>query len=59
VSNNPGYVTLTLQCCKSDHKFLITYDIGIAESQWKVCEKHFKEEELFQKNIKDKKEIEK
>jgi len=37
---------------------LITYDIGTDESQWKVCEKHFKEEILFQKNIKEKKEIE-
>jgi hypothetical protein len=37
---------------------LITYDIGTDESQWKVCEKHFKEDALFQKNIKEKKEIE-
>ena len=50
---------MTLQCCNGNHKFLITYDIGIDESKWKVCENHFNADILFQKNIKDKKEIEK
>ena len=49
---------MTLQCCKSTHKFLITYNVGPEESKWKVCEKHFNEEILFQKNILDKLEIE-
>ncbi|MBT7252222.1 MAG: hypothetical protein HN875_00630 [Candidatus Nitrosopelagicus sp.] len=47
-----------LRCCKSPSKYLITYDCGPQNSTWSVCEKHFQDEILFQKNIKEKKEIE-
>ncbi|MBC8503021.1 MAG: hypothetical protein H8D35_07880 [Nitrosopumilus sp.] len=46
------------ECCNDKPKFLITYNVGPDESQWKVCEKHFNEDVLFQKNIKEKKVME-
>ena len=48
---------MNLQCCKNNHKFLITYNVGPEKSKWKVCEKHFNADVLFQKNIEEKKEI--
>ena len=49
---------MPLKCCNSNPRFLITYNIGKDESRWKVCENHFNADILFQKNIKEKKEIE-
>jgi hypothetical protein len=48
-----------LRCCKSPAKYSIIFDCGQNNSTWLVCEEHFQNEILFQKNILEKKEIEK
>ncbi len=48
---------MSLRCCKKPSKFLIKYDCGLQESEWHICAKHFEEDVLFQKNIKEKKEV--
>jgi len=45
------------KCCKYPSKFRIVFDIGLQTSEWHVCEKHYRDDLLFQKNIKSKIEI--
>ena len=47
---------MSLRCCKSPIKFIITFDSGNEDSIWSVCKTHSKHK-LFQNNIKEKKEI--
>ena len=42
------------RCCKDPSKYHIVFDIGLQTSEWTVCEKHYHDDLLFQKNIKSK-----